>query len=407
MKLYASICRVAGDSGEAPRLSSSTLRWPPQHRPRRRTGQAALLCLVIGATLFAPSAHASHIAPAGFEIQPVVRGLNLPVAVSFADDGRMFVAEKDGVIRVFRNGRLLATPFIDLSQEVNTFHERGLLGMTLHPDFPQQPYVYALYTYDPPGVAKDQIGGRVARLERIKADPANPDVAATGAEARTVLLGRNADASVITDPTKDRALTCWRDGARVEDCIPQDGAGHAIGTVRFGPDGNLYVGNGDVSRNPGGPLDPVNHIGAIMRIDPVTGDGLPDNPFYNGNPKSNISKTWVHGLRNPFRFSFDRVTGEMLIGDVGGGTWEAIHRGQPGKNYGWPCYEGGSHKFGSFQNTTECKAEYAKGPRPPVYDYQHTDAGGSVTAGDWYHGTTYPETYQGAHFFADYSQGWV
>jgi Concanavalin A-like lectin/glucanases superfamily/Glucose / Sorbosone dehydrogenase len=144
-----------------------------------------------------------------------------------------------------------------------------------------------------------------------------------------------------------------------------------------------------------------------MRIDPVTGNGLPDNPFYNGNPASNLSKTWAHGLRNPFRFSFDPVSGQMFIGDVGALTWDAIHLGQPGMNYGWPCYEGGSHVYGKYSNTSTCQAVYAQGPRPPLHSYQHTNEGGSVTGGDWYHGTEYPATYQGKYFFADYSQGWV
>ena len=88
-------------------------------------------------------------------------------------------------------------------------------------------------------------------------------------------------------------------------------------------------------------------------------------------------------------------------------TWEALHEGAPGKDFGWPCYEGGSHVYGIYQNTSICQLEYAAGPRPPIYEYEHTEAGGSVTAGDWYHGTTYPAQYRGAHFFADYSQGWI
>ena len=144
-----------------------------------------------------------------------------------------------------------------------------------------------------------------------------------------------------------------------------------------------------------------------MRIDPLTGNGLPDNPFWNGNPASNLSKTWVHGLRNPFRFNLDTATGQMFIGDVGAQTWESIHLGQAGRNYGWPCYEGGAHVYGRYQNTPTCQAQYAIGPRPPIHEYMHTAAGGSITVGDWYHGTEYPAAYRDAHFFADYSQGWL
>jgi glucose/arabinose dehydrogenase len=365
------------------------------------------LALVCGSIVLGPPVQASHIVPSGFEVDPVVTGLDTPVAISFAKDGRMFVAEKAGVVRVFKDGSLLPTPFVDISADVNNFFEHGMLGMTLHPNFPTVPYVYLLYTYDPPGVADDEPGARVARLERIAASSTNSNVAATGTGARTVLLGRNGDASVITNSTETPRLTCVRDGVRVEDCIPQDSYRHNIGTVAFGPDGALYVGNGDSDRLPGGPQNPATHIGAIMRIDPDTGDGLPDNPFYNGDPKSNRSKTWVHGLRNPFRFGLDPVSGDMFIGDVGQHAWESIHLGTAGTNYGWPCYEGGSHVYGVYQNTDLCQAEYAKGPREPLHTYGHTDKGGSLTAGDWYHGTTYPETYHGAYFFADYSQGWV
>jgi glucose/arabinose dehydrogenase len=362
---------------------------------------------LIGFGTLAPAASAGS-PPPGFVVEPVLGGLEAPVAIDFASDGRMFVAEKGGVIRVFKNGQLLPTPFIDLSADVNNWHERGLLGMTLHPQFPSVPYVYALYTHDPPGVADDQPGARVGRLERIEADPSNTDVAASGASARTVLLGRNGDASTITDPTTMPSLTCWRDGARVEDCIPQDARRHAIGTVTFGPDGALYVGNGDADRLPDGPLDPVTNVGAIMRIDPATGNGLSGNPFYDpSNPNSNLSKTWVHGLRNPFRFSLDPVSGQMFIGDVGALTWDSIHLGQAGMNYGWPCYEGGNHIYGRFQNSTSCQPVYAEGPRTPLYTYRHNEAGGSVIGGDWYHGTEYPAAYRGAYFFADYAQGWV
>ena len=367
----------------------------------------ALTASLAGQAIVSPEAHAATALPAGFVIEPVVSGLDLPTAISFTSDGRMLIAQKNGVIRVFRNGALLPTPFIDLSGDVNSYFDRGLLGMTTHPNFPQTPYVYVLYTYDPPGVTDDGVGPRIARLERIAANPAQLDVAATGPGARTVLLGRNSDASVITDPNTNATLTCWQNGAMVPDCIPQDARRHAIGTVQFGPDGALYVGNGDGDRLPNGPQQPNTSIGAILRLDPTTGNGLPSNPFYDGDVTSNVSKTWVYGFRNPFRFSFDRVSGELLIADVGETTWESIYRGQRGMNYGWPCYEGGNHVYGVYQNTALCQGIYSEGPRVPVYTYSHQGSGASVTGGDWYHGTAYPAEYQGAYFFADSTDNWV
>ena len=382
---------------------------------RLRFGQrAALVSLVVlianvsGLAIGVSTAQAATSLPAGFVIEPVLTGLSYPTAVSFASDGRMFVAEKGGVVRVVKNGALLPTPFIDLSSDVNSNADRGLLGLTLSPNFPATPYVYVLYTYDPPGVSKDGAGARVARLERIMADPLNTDVAATGTGARTVLLGRNADSSVITDPQTTPSLTCWRNGAPVEDCIPQDSFEHAIGTVAFGPDGFLYIGNGDSDRLPNGPQDPTSLVGAILRLDPATGAGVPGNPFYDANkPNSNISKTWANGLRNPFRFSFDPVSRQMYIGDVGQDAWESLYIGQSGKNYGWPCYEGGNHVYPVFQNDPVCQPVYAQGPRVPIYTYPHTGSGGSVIAGAWYNGTSYPTAYRGAHFFADYTHDWV
>ena len=388
----------------------------PAPEDRGRNGPAglawrALACAGAIVAVLAPHAAAAP-PPPGFVVEPVVSGLDVPVAIDFAADGTMFIAEKRGVVRVVRNGELLPTPFIDISGDVNDRFEHGMLGLAVHPSFPTVPYVYVLYTHDPPGLPKDDAGARVARVERIEANAANPAVASTSPSARTVLLGRQGDASAIPDPTPPPVgvpgrLSCRRDGVRVPDCIPQDSYRHQIGTLAFGPDGALYVGNGDVDRLPNGPRDPANLIGAVMRIDPLTGAGLPDNPFFTGDPTSNLSKTWAFGLRNPFRFSIDPVSGQMLIGDVGAQTWEALHVGVPGKDFGWPCYEGGSHVFGTYQNTAVCQAEYADGPRPPIYEYEHTEAGGSITAGDWYHGTTYPAPFREAHFFADYSQGWI
>jgi glucose/arabinose dehydrogenase len=126
---------------------------------------------VLAFALLAVPATAAIVLPSGFVIEPVVTGLTEPVAISFAADRRMFIAEKRGVIRVFRNGALLPTPFVDISADVNNHFEHGMLGMTLHPDFPAMPYVYVVYVYDPPGVTKDAPGARIARVERIEADP--------------------------------------------------------------------------------------------------------------------------------------------------------------------------------------------------------------------------------------------
>ena len=205
-------------------------------------------------------------------------------------------------------------------------HDRGLLGITVHPDFPLQPYVYLLYTHDPTGVYPDDIdpnasGGestpaRTAQLMRVEADPAT-GYATAKAGTETVILGAGGTLANIGDENDGRDLsfaTCMipqtANGTPVRDCIASDEDSHTIGTIAFGPDKSLYISSGDGSnyinvdaralraQN----LDSLN--GKILRIDPMTGNGLPDNPFFQaGDPGSNRSKVWARGLRNPFRFA--------------------------------------------------------------------------------------------------------
>ena len=278
----------------------------------------------------------------------------------------MFIAQKNGVIRVFRNGTLLPTPFIDLSGDVNSYLDRGLVGMTTHPNFPQTPYVYALYTYDPPGVTDDGVGPRVARLERIAADPTQLDVAATGPGARTVLLGRNSDASVITNPNTNATLTCWQNGAMVADCIPQDSRRHAIGygavrtrTVRCTSGTGTATGSRTAHSRP--TRRSARSCGSTQR--PATGSPQTRSTTATRRATPRRRGCTVSGTHSGSAST--RVSGEMLIADVGQSAWESIHRGQAGMNYGWPCYEGGSHVYGVYQNTALCQAIYSQGPRGP------------------------------------------
>jgi PKD repeat protein len=282
--------------------------------------------------------------------------------------------------------------------------------MVLDPNFPTQPYVYVRYVYDPPGITPDEAYPRVQRIERITANLTNTNLASTAVGARTVLLGRNGDATVITapggGPGENRwALTCWRDGAMVEDCIPADSFRHVGGSLAFGPDGALYSGVGDVDRTPTGPQTVGTLIGSLLRIDPTTGDGLATNPFYNGNPASNVSKVFAHGFRNPFRAAIHPVTGQIIVGDVGADTWEELDSVTAGGNYGWPCREG-FQPYYLFADTATCLAPATK--IDPIVSWVHEEgAGGAAVVGDWYRGSIYPAQYQGAFFFGDYSQQFI
>ena len=405
-------------------------------------GLAGLLMVLATTTLLPamPAGAALSGLPAGFVDETVIGGLPYPTAIAFAPDATMFVALKSGVVRVATGGTLLPTPFLDISARVHDNHDRGLLGLAVHPQFPRQPYVYLLYTHDPAGVAPDvgsSVVGRVSQLLRVEADPATGyRTAKAGTE--TVLLGTNSTRANIGNETDGRNTafaSCMTGksmaGVPIEDCIASDEDSHTIGTLAFAPDGSLFVSSGDGS-NYGGVdpralrsqlLDSLN--GKVLRIDPITGAGKPDNPFYDAaNPSRNRSKVWAYGLRNPFRMTVHPVTGEAYIGDVGWNTWEEINVGK-GADFGWPCYEGGvpgategsattSLQQGSYRTNTgtaaTCAALYAQGAtavRAPAYAYDHSGGGASANAGAVYTGTTYPADYRGALFVADYNRRWI
>ncbi|MEH2175964.1 PA14 domain-containing protein [Nostoc sp.] len=402
-----------------------------------------------------------------FALDTVASGLNQPTAFEWTPDGKsMFVAQKNGVVRVMKNGTLLSTPFTDISKEVNDTRDRGLLGIAVHPDFGKSPngnnYVYLLYTYDPPETNTsnsknnpnstlddpDQNGNRTARLSRFTADP-NTNYTTAIAGSEVVLLGTNGTWANISHPdgnstnvslgyapsgilNKDtgKPFTSLQDYLNnldkvqnIQNFIANDSESHSIGSVHFGTDGSLFVSVGDGTSYNG--IDPrairvqdVNNLsGKILRIDPITGQGLSSNPFYNGDVNSNSSKVYSLGLRNPFRFTIDKKTNTPVIGDVGFVTWEEVNIAKPGSNFGWPFYEGGldangnttSLKQPSYSNLDAAKDFYSSGKTvtAPVYTYKHTGGSNSIVMGDFYTGNTFPSMYQGALFVGDFSQGTI
>ncbi|HMQ35099.1 MAG TPA: PQQ-dependent sugar dehydrogenase, partial [Chloroflexaceae bacterium] len=395
--------------------------------PLRSAGWLALLALLT--TLFytrSTPVAASTGLPPGFTRELVATSLAQPTAVAFAPDGQMFIAQKNGIVRVLQNGALLPAPFIDLSAEVNNLSDRGLLGIAIHPDFPATPYVYLLYTYDPPGVAPDGDGSRVARLVRVRASSANPNVADPAPDSRVVILGTNSTFANIGDPTTAWATddpACFDPvgAAPVRDCLAADSTTHTVGNLAFAPDGALLVSNGDGALYVGDErtlrsLDINSLSGKLLRIDPITGAGLPDNPFFDGDPQSNASKVYQLGLRNPFRFAVNPHSGQIVIGDVGWNTWEEINTGGPGANFGWPCYEGGPgtslpqpYYAGAAFSEGTCAALYAQptAVTSPLYAYDHAAGGAAAMAGGFYTGGAYPELYHGALFIADFNRNWI
>jgi glucose/arabinose dehydrogenase len=366
--------------------------------------------------------------------QVVSSGYAQPTSIDFSPDGRnIYVAQQAGQVFVIRDGQRLATPFIDISAQVNGTRDRGLLDIAVHPDFENNPYVYLLFTYDPPEVFQnashplagpDRNGNRAGRLIRVTADPStNFTTAIAGSEV--ILLGRNSvwsNFNAFVNSTSDfnaPPAGILPDGTNIQDFIATDSESHTVGDIEFGPDGALYVSIGDgTSYNRVDPRtvrvqDIDNLSGKILRIDPLTGEGLSDNPFFDGDPDANRSKVYQLGLRNPFRMSFDSVTGRLYVGDVGWTRWEEINSAGPGANFGWPYFEGGngtSIQTGGYQNLPEAQAFYGSGQTvvAPTLGLSHAATGiNAVVAGAVYRGSVYPPEFQGNLFFNDLGQGIV
>ncbi len=364
----------------------------------------------------------------------LVTGLQTPTAVQWSPDGRnMYIAQQGGVVRIVRDGVLSSTPFIDISAQVNGTRDRGLLDIALHPDFINNPYVYLLFTYDPPEVynnanhnlaGPDRNGNRAGRLIRVTADAAtNYTTAVAGSEV--VLLGKNstwANFNAFANSTNnfsEPAAGKLPDGSYLQDFIPSDSESHTVGALAFGIDGALYVSIGDgASYNQVDPravrtLDIDSLSGKILRIDPITGQGLSDNPFYNGDVNANRSKVYQYGLRNPFRISVDQATGQLFVGDVGWTAWEEINAGGPGANFGWPYFEGGSgvtNNLGGYQNLSTFQQYLTRGEvhTASIYALNHAQTGiNAIVLGDVYTGGAYGSALQGDLIFNDLGQGIV
>ena len=312
-----------------------------------------------------PASGATNL-PDGFEQSQVATGLTRPTAMEFAPDGRLFVAEKGGRLRVIDiNGELQAEPFVDISDHVSSRGERGLLGIAFHPDFgnPENAYVYVYYT-------RKASGGTPAhnRVVRFKA---NENVAEGGEE----LIFR-------LDNLRKRG---------------QGSDNHNGGAIHFGTDDKLYVAVGDNKRDR--TAQSMNTVlGKMLRIN-ADGSIPTDNPFYT-SPEDKNDAIWAKGLRNPYTFAVQPVTGKIHINDVGEQRWEEINVGKAGANYGWPRYEGPRpEQDGHFTR--------------PIFAYRHgsgPNTGCAITGGTFYNPGTIPtgfESYEDHYFFADLCSGWI
>ncbi len=284
--------------------------------------------------------------PASFSDVTVAGGLTNPTLMAIAPDGRIFVSEQAGRVRVIKNGSLLGTPFVTLN--VNSSWERGALGIAFDPAFSSNHFVYVYYTSS---------SGPHNRVSRFTA---NGDVASGG---ETVLL----DLPTLSSATN-----------------------HNSGSLHFGEDGKLYISVGENAN--GANAQSLNTpLGKLLRIN-ADGTIPSDNPFY-GSTSGNNRAIWAMGLRNPYTFAFQPGTGRLFINDVGQSTWEEINDGAKGANYGWPTTEG---------VTSDSRF------KSPFYTYNHS-SGCAITGGDFYNptNTRFPSDYVGDYFFGDYCGGWI
>ena len=389
--------------------------------------------------------------PEGFADEVVFTGLDAPLALAFSPDGRVFVAEKSGIIKVFddledREPDIWA----DLRENVYNLNDRGLLGMTLDPEFPADPYVYVIYTFN------GDIGGDAPKWF----DPENP----------------SEDVDVCPDPPGSHDHGCVVSGRlsrlsvagqNVQEDVLVEGwcqqfSSHSIGDVGFLPDGTLLASGGDgatwlfadygqkgIPKNPcgdpptgiggeqkpptaeGGALrsqdlrtrsDPAGLSGSIIRVDPATGAGVAGNPLA-GSDDANERRIVSYGLRNPFRFAVRPGTMEVYIADTGWLTWEEVNRfrvgqGRPMRNFGWPCYEGEKAQ-GAYRSLglKICENLYddENALTDPFFLYKHrayiTDnepcafRGGAGSGIQFYEGGGYPGRFDDALFFTDYTRG--
>jgi glucose/arabinose dehydrogenase len=354
---------VAPENTSAPTLIQPTN--PPVSLPTQTVTATAPAPTPISTPLPSPTARPTFPDPAGYGWIPILSGLELPVDIQNAGDGsgRLFIVEKRGRILILKDGQLMPAPFLDIVGKVDSRHtEQGLLGLAFHPPYYQTGLFFVNYT--------DKNGNTVIARFHVSPDDTNR-----------------------ADPASDVDLLH----------VAQPYENHNGGGLAFGPDGYLYIGLGD-GGSAGDPMGNSQNmqtlLGKMLRID-VNHSSLytipADNPFAT---RGGLPEIWAVGLRNPWRFSFDQLKGDMFIADVGQDAWEELDvipapRTPGGMNFGWSYFEG----MHSYKGQPPANVSFTQ----PVYEYSHSD-GCAITGGYVYRGQMMPE-WRGVYFFGDSCSG--
>lgn len=338
---------------------------------------------------------ASQAAPEllpNYALTPVAGRLNFPTQLAWLPDGTMLVLEKRGVLKAINGGA--ARVVADLTASTNDYWDRGMLGLAVDPDFASNHFIYLNRVFE--NTTTPYAGTKTSQLLRIVLD----------ADGGQMVPG---SAVVLVGTSTPRSCA---DVAVNDDCVPADSSTHSVGDVIAAADGTLYVSNGDGSEfafNDTASLraqDIDSLAGKVLHID-RNGLGVPGNPFFTGNGRDNRSKVFAYGMRNPWRLTMNKVTGNLYIADVGSDYFEEINVGAAGANFGWPCYEG-QRQSGLAEFRQVCDPLYSQvaqgraSVKAPLAGWLHNNNGAAVVGGTFVNGPSYPASLRGSYIYGDY-----